>query len=144
MSAMESEFKVFVDTNVIANCLIPTNICHSEATAFMRLCFGGRIMPFVSSHSLTDLFYITRKQFSTDERFDFIRLLINSFAVVTEDSAIFSEAIGLGSPDLEDALQICCAEKENVDFIVTENLKDFSLSSVPVFSIKSALEKLDT
>lgn len=62
--------------------------------------------------------------------------------VLTEDVAAFSDAIGLGSPDLEDALQIVCAERENVDFIVTENIKDFSLSSVPVLSIDSALKKL--
>ena len=139
---MESEFKVFVDTNVIANWLIPTNVCHSEATDFMRLCFSGKIMPFVSSHSLTDLFYITRKHFTSDERFDFIRLLINSFTVLAEDSAAFSDAIELGSPDLEDALQMVCAGSENVDFIVTENIKDFSLSSVPVLSIDSALKKI--
>ena len=139
---MESEFKVFVDTNVIANWLISTNVCHSEATEFMRMCFGGMFSPFVSSHSLTDLFYITRKHFIPNERFDFIRLLINSFTVLIEDSAAFSDAIGLGSPDLEDALQIVCAERENVDFIVTENIKDFSLSSVPVLSIGSALKKL--
>ncbi len=139
---MESNFKVFVDTNVIANWLIPTNVYHSEATEFMRLCFGGMFLPFVSSHSLTDLFYITRKYFTPTERFDFIRLLINSFTVLTEDSTEFSDAIGLGSPDLEDALQIVCAERENVDFIITENIKDFSLSSVPVLSIESALKKL--
>ena len=99
-------------------------------------------MPFVSSHSLADLFYITRKHFTSDERFDFIRLLINSFTVLAEDSAAFSDAIELGSPDLEDALQMVCAGSENVDFIVTENIKDFSLSSVPVLSIDSALKKI--
>ena len=141
---MESEYKVFVDTNVIANWLIPTNVSHSEATNFMRLCFSGKILPFVSSHSLTDLFYITRKHLTSNERFDFIRLLINSFTILPEDSTLFSEAIGLGSPDLEDALQIVCAERENVDFIVTENIKDFSLSSVPVLSIDSAIKKINS
>jgi len=141
---MESKYKVFVDTNVIANWLIPTNAFHSEATNFMRLCFNGKILPFVSSHSLTDLFYITRKHFTSDERFDFIKLLINSFTILSEDSALFSDAINLGSPDLEDALQIVCAENENVDFIVTENIKDFSLSSVPILSIESAIKKISS
>ena len=119
---MESKYKVFVDTNVIANWLIPTNAFHSEATNFMRLCFNG----------------------TSDERFDFIKLLINSFTILSEDSALFSDAINLGSPDLEDALQIVCAENENVDFIVTENIKDFSLSSVPILSIESAIKKISS
>ncbi len=40
--------------------------------------------------------------------------------------------------DLEDGLQIQCAEKEHVDYLVTENLKDFFGSRVKVLSAGEA------
>ena len=135
--------KVFVDTNVIADWLIPTNTFHAEATDFMKLCLQRKVYACVSSHSLTDLFYITRKYFNSNERYTFIRLLISRLGVLTEDAAVFSTALKNSAlADLEDALQIACAEREGVDFIVTENLKDFTSSKIPTVSIKSALEKV--
>lgn len=39
-------------------------------------------------------------------------------------------------------MQMRCAEKAAVDFIVTENLKDFKDSAVPALSIADALQRL--
>lgn len=44
--------------------------------------------------------------------------------------------------DLEDGLQMRCAENANLDYIVTENLKDFVNSKVKSISIKEALAKV--
>jgi hypothetical protein len=41
--------------------------------------------------------------------------------------------------DLEDGLQMECAARERVDFIVTENIKDFKFSRVKALSAKDAL-----
>lgn len=136
---------VFVDTNVIADWLIPSNSFHTEATELMRLCIQRKVNAFVSSHSLADLFYITRKYFRKEERRKFIRLLVSRMTVIAEDNGIFSVALDNQQvPDFEDALQIACAERERLDFIVTQNLKDFSFSEVPVLSISAMLEKIGT
>ena len=135
--------KVFVDTNVIADWLIPTNSSHEDATAFMRLCLFRQVDAFVSSHSLADLFYITRKQFDAEERKSFIRLIVSRLTVLTEGNGVFIRALEAGGgTDLEDNLQMVCAERGGVDFIVTENLKDFRNSAVPAISIRAALERL--
>jgi hypothetical protein len=41
-------------------------------------------------------------------------------------------------------LQMKCAEKEAVDYIVTENLKDFRSSKIPAIDIESALKLIQT
>ena len=46
----------------------------------------------------------------------------------------------LNEEDLEDGLQMHCAKKANLDYIVTENIKDFSASSVKVLSTSEFLE----
>ena len=43
---------------------------------------------------------------------------------------------------MEDGLQMKCAENANIDYIVTENLKDFTNSTVPSISIDEALARL--
>ncbi len=68
-------------------------------------------------------------------------MLVSSFQIISEEKEDFFDV--LNKPDffdLEDGLQMKCAEKANIDYIVTENLKDFGASSVKAISINSALK----
>ena len=135
--------RFFVDTNVLLDWLIPTNAFHTDASEFVRACFMGRFEGFVSSHSLTDVFYISRKYFSVEDRRQFLLLVISNFSVITEDSDDFRVVLNSeGFFDLEDGLQMNCAEKEDIDFIVTEDVKGFRSSSVQAISIADALKKI--
>lgn len=133
----------FIDTNVILDWLIPTNKFHLEATNFMNLCFAGKANVFLSSHSLTDIFYVSRKYFSIEDRRDFLLLVVSNFNIITESKDDFLSVLNSEIFfDLEDGLQMKCAEKAELDFIVTENLKDFENSKIPAIDISSTLEKI--
>ena len=133
--------KLFVDTNIFANWLIADNTGHYESSLLIKSCLmGGYVAGFVSSHSLTDLFYITRKHFPVEERRLFLQLILSRFNVVEESSDMFSAVLAdPNCKDLEDGLQMECAARERVDFIVTENIKDFKFSRVKALSAKDAL-----
>ena len=132
--------KLFVDTNIFANWLIADNTGHYESSLLIKSCLMGYVAGFVSSHSLTDLFYITRKHFSVEERRLFRQLILWRFNVVEESSDMFSAVLAdPNCKDLEDGLQMECAARERVDFIVTENIKDFKFSRVKALSAKDAL-----
>ena len=132
--------KLFVDTNIFANWLIADNTSHYESSLLIKSCLMGYVAGFVSSHSLTDLFYITRKHFSVEERRLFLQLILSRFNVVEESSDMFSAVLAdPNCKDLEDGLQMECAARERVDFIVTENIKDFKFSRVKALSAKDAL-----
>lgn len=134
---------LFFDTNVILDYLIPTNSFHKEACEIMHAVFEGVVTGFVSSHSLTDIFYISRKYFSVADRRQFLLLIVSSFQIITEKKEGFLSVLtSEGFFDLEDSLQMKCAEKANLDYIVTENLKDFKESKIPAVSINEALAKL--
>ena len=133
--------RIFVDTNVILDYLIPSNAFHDEASALIEKCLDGTVRGFASSHSLTDIFYISRKYFSVEERQLFLLMIVSNFTIIPENNADFLSVLSAeGFFDLEDGLQMQCAEKEKVDYIVTENLKDFSFSSVRAVSIKEMLD----
>ena len=44
--------------------------------------------------------------------------------------------------DFEDAMQFRCAQKAKVDYIITRNTKDFTVSSIPVRTPQEFLEEI--
>ncbi|MBP5450262.1 MAG: PIN domain-containing protein [Spirochaetales bacterium] len=131
----------FIDTNVILDWLIPTNSSHIEATKLMELFFNDEAKGFVSSHSLTDIFYVLRKYFDSDDRRQFLLLLVTQFNIIPETYEDFYSVLNdNGFFDLEDGLQMKCAVKEDVDYIITENLKDFKAADVTAINIDEALQ----
>ena len=134
---------LFFDTNVILDYLIPTNTFHNEASDIVQRVFTGTVNGYISSHSMTDIFYISRKYFSIEDRRLFLLLIASSFQIISESKEDFVTVLNDSTFfDLEDGLQIRCAESANLDFIVTENLKDFKNSKIPAISIGDALTKL--
>ena len=131
------------DTNVILDYLIPTNSFHEEASRIIRLVFEGKVNGFLSSHSLTDIFYILRKYYSIEDRRQFLLLIVSSYQIIPEEKSDFVAVLNAdGFFDLEDGLQMKCAENASLDFVVTENLKDFAHSKVPAISISDMIKKL--
>ncbi|MCI6593217.1 MAG: hypothetical protein MSH65_11315 [Spirochaetia bacterium] len=68
-------------------------------------------------------------------------LIVSSFQVISESRRDFVSVLtDKNFFDLEDGLQMKCAENTNIDYIVTENLKDFNNSKVPAVNIETALK----
>ena len=68
-------------------------------------------------------------------------LIVSSFQVISENRRDFVSVLtDKNFFDLEDGLQMKCAENTNLDYIVTENLKDFNNSKVPAVNIETALK----
>ncbi|MBP5158009.1 MAG: PIN domain-containing protein [Treponema sp.] len=136
--------RILLDTNVLLNWLIESNSKHTEAASLVLSCLIDGTEGFVTSHSLTDIFYVLRKYHQEPEaRRKFILIMVHNFTILTEDKTLFLEALGDSDFfDLEDGLQMKCAENANLDYIVTEKLKDFTNSAVPAISIAEALARL--
>ncbi len=87
--------------------------------------------------------------FDSNVLLDYLRrqavLIASTFQIIAEDSDDFVSVLNSeGFFDLEDGLQMKCAEKEAVDYIVTDNLKDFRSSKIPAIDISSALKLIQT
>ncbi|MFA6938195.1 MAG: hypothetical protein WCQ67_08180 [Treponema sp.] len=60
-----------------------------------------------------------------------VKFLSNYFEIIPETKNDFiSITDNSGIDDLEDGLQMQCSEKLELNYIVTRNIKDFSLSKV--------------
>ena len=97
----------------------------------------------MAAHSVANIFYILRKQFSISE----IKKLLLELCEFIEIAgiqkkqviaALTDEALG----DFEDRLQVECAMKVNADYIVTRNISDFSASPIPAILPENFLQKM--
>jgi len=134
----------FLDTNILLDYLISTRPFHQDAGTLIKSVFNNDVNGFISSHSLTDIFYISRKDFSIEDRKQLLLLLISGFQIIPETKSDFISVLkNENFFDLEDGLQMKCAENAKIDYIITENLKDFTNSKVPAVNIETALKLIN-
>lgn len=127
--------KILIDTNVLLDMAINRNANHYNADAIVKSCVDKKNEGFVTSHSICDFFYIIRKECSFETKMNWLTFIINTFTILTEDKGKFISAIESEHfDDLEDQLQMETASAAELDYIITENLKDFSFSDVPAVS----------
>ena len=135
--------KLFLDTNVLIDAFNKERKQYISAFRLIHLLKKGRYEAFVSSHSLTDMFYILRKTHSLLLRVKILNFILQHCTIIYEDRDMFLAAIANPElQDLEDEMQQIAAQKAEVDFIVTTNLKDFAKSEVAAISISDALLKI--
>ena len=108
---------------------------HQNAKAIIEPCINEEIQGFLACHTILNLFYLLRKDYSALERKDILLMLCNYFHIVGIDQEMLETALNIDNfIDIEDGTQIQCATKEKMDFIATRDVKGFDGSAVKVLS----------
>lgn len=129
--------KVFFDTNELLDWSLERAKNYLHAKEAIRKVFYKEIAGYVTSHSLTDFFYITRKDLSKEDRHQFLLLIANNFTILTEPNDTFLSVLSDSNFfDLEDGLQMECAKDPVLDYIITENIADYKNSKVQALTAK--------
>ena len=129
--------RILVDTNVFLDYLLKREN-FDDADAFFRICRKEKNRIYVTSISLRDIGYVIH-QFSHNnavakEAQVTIYEMVSKVIGITADDAI--ESLYSDMADYEDSLIVESAKRETLDLIVTNNLKDFKNSDMPVLSPK--------
>ena len=105
-----------------------------------QLSVDNEVIECVTASSITDIYYLVNKEFKdvkkTKERIQDLLELITILDVTNKD---IQDAIRSEWKDFEDSLQYIVALHNSVDAIITRNTKDFSESSIPIYSPKEFL-----
>lgn len=125
--------KILIDTNIILDVLLKREP-HKKATQIiMTKCASREITGYLAAHSIPNIFYVLRKDYSQEERRKFIRNLCEIFRISDLNAEKIISAIDNEQfLDFEDCLQEECAVAETADYIVTRNPADFKQSRVQV------------
>ncbi len=125
--------KILVDTNIILDVLLKREPHIKSAQIIMIKCADREITGYLAAHSIPNIFYVLRKEYSQEERRKFIRNLCEIFRISDLNAEKIISAIDNEQfSDFEDCLQEECAVAEVVDYIVTRNPADFKKSRVKV------------
>ncbi|MBO4859592.1 MAG: PIN domain-containing protein [Treponema sp.] len=123
--------KVLLDTNITIDILTKREPDYKASVAcYEKIVLEGN-KAVVSTISVADVMYITRKYFSNKEEqlkkvSDFIDTLKIAKVSAKDLKFAFSGVI----TDFEDALQAYCAKRYHVKYIITRNVKDYKFSPV--------------
>lgn len=126
--------KVLIDSNVIFDVILKREKFYKPALQIFHLAELKKIKAFISSSSVTDIYYMLHKQFHDKQiALQYIKELLSIFYVAKTDSKVIQNATKLNWTDFEDCVQFCVAKRNFLKCIITRNTKDFVLSDIPVY-----------
>ena len=132
----------FIDSDILLDAILMRQPHHSYAMELLSLLDTDNYQACTSVHTLLNVHYISSKRGNKHEARKAIKLLIGKLTIISDDREIVEQAIDSEFADLEDAVQYYAAKKVSADFIITRNLKDYKLSSIPVLTAEQFLRIL--
>lgn len=135
--------KVLIDTNIVLDIALERQEFKKQAQNVTRLLYDKNIPMAVTATTVTDIYYLIKKQGGHDEAIEF---LVNFFdycdiAGVTKTSIL--NALHSERNDFEDAVQIETAKQNEINIVITRNKKDFEDSGLEVYTAYEYVKELE-
>lgn len=124
--------KLLIDTNVILDIVFKRNDCEISMKLFKKAKEIG-VGVYITASSVTDIFYIIRKETHNTSKtyviMDNIFRLVSVLSVTEQD---IREAFEQKWKDFEDCVQYTAGKNNRMDYIITVNHKDYEDAQLPV------------
>jgi predicted nucleic acid-binding protein len=121
---------ILIDTNVILDILLNRQPWYTNAALIFGFSQQNIIKSYVSASAITDIFYLTQKERGKSAAKEAIKRILQVFYPATVTDKNIYQALELEWEDFEDSVQYIVGETLSVNYIVTRNTKDFTLSSI--------------
>ncbi len=134
--------RILIDTNILLDYLLTREPFYEVAKEVVRTCTEGDTKGCIAAHSITNMFFILRKDYDAEERREMLINLCTIFDVEGIDKNKL--LVGLQNADFadfEDCLQTECAKAYGAEYIVTRNIADYNASEITAILPKDFLER---
>ena len=132
--------RILVDTNVLLDYLLTREPFYEDAKKIVHACVEGTVKGCIAAHSISNMFFILRKDYNAKERREILVNLCSIFDVEGIDKAkLLSGLQNEVFSDFEDCLQMECAKAYNAKYIVTRNIDDYKTSEIKAILPKDYL-----
>ena len=133
--------KVFLDTNVLIDFVCQRGEFAESANRLIALgCMGKVQLQTLSLSYVTAMFVAQKYKY---EKVEESLLFVSGFTEILDlQGSTVVEMLTSGWEDYEDSTQNATAMMANADCIVTRNTKDFTNSSLPVYTVDELFEIL--
>lgn len=133
--------KILIDTNVLLDYLLERDPFFEDAKKVILSCTEGDTKGCIAAHSISNMFFILRKDYTAGERREILSSLCTIFDVEGIDKAkLLAGLANEEFSDFEDCLQMECAKSYGAEYIVTRNVADYSASEIKAILPSEYLE----
>lgn len=137
--------RILIDTNILLDYLLTREPFYEDAREVVRICTEGKIKGCIAAHSITNMFFILRKDYDAEERREMLISLCTIFDVEGIDkNKLLAGLKNNDFLDFEDCLQMECAKVYGAEYIVTRNMSDYQMSEVKAILPKDFLALINT
>lgn len=132
--------RVLFDTNVILDIALKRLSHFNNAVKLFELIDEKKILGHVTASTITDIYYISKREKGHERTLEFISNLIEVVEVIGVDRDVIVKALNSEMKDFEDAVQVSSAEYNEIAILVTRNEKDFPNTMLKVLNPWEFLE----
>ena len=126
--------RILVDTNVVLDVILAREPWASESRPVYAARDAGRVELLVLASTLTDVFYIARKQVGRDQARASVEECVRIYTILSLTRDLVERALARRGVDFEDDIQMAAAEVERLDYVMTRDTQDFAGSPAPALS----------
>lgn len=131
----KKSMKLLIDTNIIIDILLARNNYENSIKLFQYINDNSFIDGFISASSITDIFYIIRKEtHSYEKTYNAIEGILKILKIMPVSKNDIIDAIKFHWKDFEDCVQYTISKNNKIDFIITNNVKDFLHSEISILT----------
>lgn len=134
--------RAFVDTDIILDLLAERNPFYKSAAILFSKADRGDITLCVSTLSFSNTHFLLRKNFSERESRKILMGFKTLVHVLATTDKVIDRALASGFSDFEDAVQYYTASENNVNLLLTRNLKDYKLAKIPVMTAEAYIKTI--
>lgn len=131
---------VFVDTDIVLDLLGNRKPFYRHAAELFSIADRSEIKIFVSSLSFSNLNYILSKQYSSIQARKILMKFKTLVTVISVSDKVVELALLSDFKDFEDALQYFTALENDVNILLTRNLKDYKTAEIPIMTAEQFLK----
>ena len=136
--------RILLDTDVNLDFILACQPFFVEAKEIFLQLAQNKFEAYIADITAINIYYFGRKEKGRDYTLQELDKLLLIIKVCSIDSSILQSAINSPITDYEDAVQHECAVVENLDAIVTRNVKDYKNSTVKIYAPTDFLHFLQT
>ena len=134
--------KVLIDINVIMDVAVKRENFKSSQKV-INYCTKEKIEGYVCSHEITTLSYLLQRAYNRQQANEFIIKIIDIFLILPSTGEILKSALDSKINDYEDSVIEVTGLKNDINFIITRNIKDFNNSRIISLSPEEFLTKFN-
>ena len=132
--------KIFVDTNILLDLLFQRRGFFLDAKRLFNYSKSRNIDIFISAISINTIYYLLQKKFTKEHSKHLLEYIYDITDILPFDENIIFLAHQSSFKDLEDGFQYFTAKEYPIPFLITRNIKDFTVDDLSVLSPQQFLE----